>query len=428
MYFRPIKAESLGHIDGPGNDKIAIFTSTSSSTTYIDEKHELSHRSMLRSEMVVNRTGKKIWVRMMNGFVYGIRPILGEPDGTIEFHINPSWNLMESRYGDAINLGNSEGRYEFTAAYEKYEAAGGRVKDGTRSDNGELFLGFKINANDVTAAERGYCIPGTDIMLFTDHDKAFETKHYLDKDTPSNWLKSVGYEVRVFEPKGMRDVIFANLGGEAINVPITETRNGESYVQIIYRNAHGHELRYETYLIEELLEGPGVNGIRLYTNQFDATEDIRRPLTNTQKNELEKTIERLKKTVQEEEEVMKAMLKAFDESKKEMQKEQDILKKSLKKEEERRKNQLAVIKEGLQKSEHLAKTRHDLYMKELKEDEIRAKVVHDRLIKEHRLEIDKLKGEYKFLKSKEGSGVFAKVVDIVGNVVAASARLVAVFI
>ena len=144
------------------------------------------------------------------------------------------------------------------------------------------------------------------LMLFTDRQKAFLTKHYaMPIFESASWLQNTtGIEIYIEAHPGSIGEAYTNLGGHAIPVRVREN-DAVQYDRVCFRFRNtliaemhfGEEQELEEFPLEDALVGPGYKGIRIYRSRIDAREDARRPMSDTQVKIHEDKIEKLKRKI-----------------------------------------------------------------------------------------------------------------------------------
>ena len=248
MFLGPLIRTKLRQSEDDDGRKVIIAASTSSSVHYSTAADELACVGHIRSDIVVNKTGKTLYVKNLAGYVYELPPVhcQAEELGVVEYHTLAPWNTVGNKFGDNVTHKNAGGADEFNDVLKYFIEKRGNIEDGSRSADGRLFLTRVYRTEDIASATRGLAIENSDVMLFTDHDLAYDTGHFMEHRTKPNWLNSTGIELRLYAPRYEYTNVFANLGGETIEVPIVVS-DEEPYVEINIRDLDGNPIKTNRY-------------------------------------------------------------------------------------------------------------------------------------------------------------------------------------
>jgi len=211
----------------------------------------------------------------------GVTVIVVDGNGTIE-HIEPERAAL-----------NDPTRGRFTIVEEYTEADHRRLAecgipyediDSIQHRNGGHVYGFHIRHSytyDLLAESDGgiydECL-GLFIALVTDVDRVKHPRFSQEMRVEMDTRQTLGIMIEILDPRRVWPNLFVKIGGTVYVIKPTRDPTPDCEgVCITLRDSVTGKLERHVYRVEELVEGAGKHGVRLYRNRFDAKEDVRDP-------------------------------------------------------------------------------------------------------------------------------------------------------
>lgn len=211
----------------------------------------------------------------------GITIVIVDGNGTIEY-VEPERAAL-----------NDPTRGRFTIVEEYTEADHSRLVecgipyediDAMQHRNGGIVYGFHIRhaySYELLAESDGgiydECL-GLFIALSTDVDQVKHPRFSQEMRVRMDERHTLGIMVEILDPRRVWPNMFVKLGGIVYVIkPTRDPTPAQEGVLITLRDSVTGKLEQHLHSVEELIEGGGKYGIRLYRNRFDAKEDNRDP-------------------------------------------------------------------------------------------------------------------------------------------------------
>lgn len=258
-----------------------------------------------RSTKIDNYTGRVLYIKDSSLRVIKMIPRTERPKDThtlriAEFHTHAHVVTNISADGEGAN-----GLYREPS--NKNEHAYNLAMDVILGDNysphniREAFVDtyHDIDITKIEEAENGLHITGTDLVVFLNPRTALNTPHITEKGSNVTWLNSTGFNITIQLEENTANAFYMNIFGKPVKVktsPRTATTNPPVEVTTICE--HTSKPITTFYSLEALLEGDGIDGIRLYKTKSDALDDINRDISETVRKDHEREVDKLTKQQQ----------------------------------------------------------------------------------------------------------------------------------
>lgn len=262
---------------------------------YNNSNDDLIDRTPIKSQYLVNRTKQTLYIKDQTGMVYMSKPHGHDAgSGNLEVHIVPEWRIVQGeRPGAPAPNELDYCRQEYRHVYDFY-VNNKRELVSRRNSIINASMVQEISLKLITEANNGYTVDGTDLTVFLSKEQALKSMHHTEYLQPSKWLtQTIGMEVRVYTREGPNDKLFANIGGQVVELKCERT-SADEYAIINIRDRREGHITQTTYSLESLMAGTGHKGVRVYKTYRDAEDDYNRPLTEFQKQKKEKVLNKYK--------------------------------------------------------------------------------------------------------------------------------------